>query len=172
MSKIEIYYKNLLAFCGLVAGVLIGLVAIFVTLDVAIRNTGIGNLPWVLEITEYILFVSTFLAAPWVLSRGAHVRIDLVREALSPGAGRRVDIIAGAFGFVITLIIFRYGIFVTWDAWTINSVIDKELQIPEWALLCVIPFSAALLTIEFVRQISSAIRSETVSANSPLTGGI
>lgn len=172
MNSIERSYRHLLEVCGLVAGILIGLVAILVTIDVAIRNLGIGNFPWAVEIAEYVLFVSTFLAAPWVLSLRAHVRVDIVPEALSRSAAQRLEIITGAIGVAISLVMFRYGITVTLDAWTTNSVIAKELRILEWALLSVIPFSAALLAVEFVRQTFSAIRLDPVSVGTSRPGGV
>ena len=81
------------------AGVSLGLIALTVTLDVGLRNLGWGNLPWLIEVAEYTLFVSTFLAAPWVLSLGAHVRVDVLVSALPRDAAVAVDFLV--FNFIV-----------------------------------------------------------------------
>jgi TRAP-type C4-dicarboxylate transport system permease small subunit len=68
-------YLKLLNLCGLLAGMAYGSMALLVTIEVVIRNLGIGSLLWLTEVIEYTLFVATFIAAPWVLNQAGHVRV-------------------------------------------------------------------------------------------------
>ena len=52
--------------------------ALLVTLDVVMRNVGLGTLAWVNEVSEYSLPVATLLIAPWLLHRNQHVRLDVL----------------------------------------------------------------------------------------------
>src|SRR5262245_25835917 len=75
-------YHLVFSALGLVSALLIGAVAVGMSLDVIQRNLGLGTVPWMLEACEYAIFVSTFLGAPWVLHLGAHVRVDVFVQNL------------------------------------------------------------------------------------------
>ena len=155
MRALQGHYHAFLAGLGLLAGVALGLIALTVTLDVVLRNMGWGNLPWLIEVAEYVLFASTFLAAPWVLSLGAHVRVDLLVSALPRPVASAVDTLVDGLGLAISLVLLYFGFSAAADANNIGSLIFKELVFPEWWLLSVIPISATLLAIEFVLRIAS-----------------
>ncbi|MFQ5973672.1 MAG: TRAP transporter small permease [Alphaproteobacteria bacterium] len=156
MAYISRTYRLLLELCGIVAGLLIGGLAIMVAVDVLIRDTGAGSLPWVLEVAEYILYISTFLAAPWVLAQNAHVRVDVFVNLLGPEGSRVADAAVNVVGLAISLVMLYFGFTAAFDAYRIGSLIFKELIVPEWWLLSVIPFSAALLSAEFCLRVARA----------------
>ncbi|MDF1554159.1 MAG: TRAP transporter small permease subunit [Deferrisomatales bacterium] len=150
-------YQKLLAASGLLAGVLVAGMALGVTVDVVSRNLGFGGLPWMIEVSENALYMATFLAAPWVLSLGAHVRVDLVLNVLSPGAGRVLEIGADLCGLGVSLVFVWFGYDATADAARLGSMIAKQLVIPEWWLLCVIPLSFLFMAVEFVLRLRRAV---------------
>ena len=49
---------------------------VLVTADILLRNITRTGFPWANEVSEYALYAMTLLAAPWLLRRGQHVRID------------------------------------------------------------------------------------------------
>lgn len=148
-------YAGLLDAFGLLAGIAFAAVALLVTANVILRNLGITNFPWLLEVSEYVLYGGTFLAAPWVLRLGAHVRVDLLPGLLSRRAARMVTGTAEICGLVFSLVLARHGFNVTHDAFSRGDMMFKELVIPEWPLLAVIPLSASMLAIEFARRLFS-----------------
>ena len=154
MTKLDGAYQRLLGLCGFVAGALIAALALLVSADVVLRNVTAGGLPWVLEIAEYILYISTFLGAPWVLSRNGHVRVDVFVSHLPVRLCRWADAAIDLIGLFVSLVLLYFGALATLDAQRIGSLIFKELVVPEWWLLIVIPCSAALLTVEFARRLS------------------
>ena len=81
-------YGRLLDAFGMLAGLAIVALAGMITLDVAIRNLGLGNFPRLLEVAEYAIYATTFMAAPWVLHLGAHVRVDLLISGTPPRVSR------------------------------------------------------------------------------------
>ena len=70
-------YEGLLKAMGVFSSLIIASIALLLTIDVFLRNKGLGNMPWLLEVTEYGLFASTFIAAPWVLHMDGHVKVDI-----------------------------------------------------------------------------------------------
>lgn len=154
-------HEALIKGLGLLAGIAFAVIAVLVTLNVILRGLGITNFPWLLEVSEYVLYIGTFLAAPWVLRLGAHVRVDLVVGMLPDNAARVVGICADMLGLLFCLVLTRHGWNVAADSFSRGDMMFKELVIPEWPLLAVIPFSALLLAIEFARRIRRAPGSQT-----------
>jgi len=155
MQKIYAWYEKVLS-----AGLIIGCLAIFlmtvaVAADVILRNLKLANLPWVVEISEYILFLATFLAAPWVMHKDGHTRVDVVVRILPSKAGMLTAVIADCFALLICLFLLYYGARTAIEAIRLKSLIIKQLIVPEWWLFAIIPVSGLLLTVEFLCRIFS-----------------
>ena len=146
-------YTGLLGLSGLVAGITFGLMALLVTVEVFIRNLGVGSMLWLTEVIEYALFVATFTAAPWILRQAGHVRVDLLLLGLPPAQRRYLEYLVDVFGLIISLLFLRYGIAVTIDTYETNIVIYNQLATPEWWLFTAVPFASTLLAVEFVLRI-------------------
>ncbi|KAA3626841.1 MAG: TRAP transporter small permease [Proteobacteria bacterium] len=153
MRKLMPLYDRFLETLGICAGLVLAVIAALIALDVLIRNLGVGNFPWLIEVAEYGLYVSTFMAAPWVLHLGGHVRVDVLVTLLPDRAARILDFVINAIGLGICLTLLYYGAKAAQDAHFIGSMIFKELVIPEWALLSVIPVACMLLAFEFLLRL-------------------
>jgi TRAP-type C4-dicarboxylate transport system permease small subunit len=152
-SVLAVFERVLEFFCtlfGLVLGVLIFLMCV----DIAIRNLRVGSLPFLLELTEYLLYAGTFLAAPWVLRQGAHVRVDAVVTALPRRAAVRLEQAIDLIGLGIALVMLWYGALAVIDAWRSDLVARKTWNFDEWLLLLPIPVGSLLLALEFVLRIA------------------
>ncbi|WP_108883457.1 TRAP transporter small permease subunit [Anderseniella sp. Alg231-50] len=146
ISKVHAAFVGMLGFS---AGVALACLAVLITMDVTMRNLGLGNFPWLLEVSEYVLFAATFLAAPWVLRENAHVRVDLLLTALPRAAGRLLANLADVLGLVISGVLTWYALRVTADALERGDLIFKELVVPEWPFFVVVVVSGVLLMAEF-----------------------
>lgn len=153
-------YRALLFICGLSAGLSIASLAILITADVILRNLGIINFPWLLEVSEYVIYISTFIAAPWVLQQGSHVRVDLVVTIIPERAAHAANVVAEFLGLAASATLAWHGLRVTWDTFSRGDMLFKELVIPEWPLLAVIPIAGAMLTLEFALRLRRAVRNE------------
>ena len=146
-------YERLLTGCGLFAGATLTVLAVLITLDVFLRNLGLFSSGALLEITEYALFVTTFVAAPWVLWLGSHVRVDLVLTQVPAPVARIMEIVADAAGMVCSGLLGWHGLSVTLVSFQRGDLIVKQLVVPEWILMTFIPLSCLLLVVEFLRRI-------------------
>ena len=133
----------------LAALILLAMVAV-VSADILLRNLARTSFTWANEVSEYALYLITLLAAPWLLRRGQHVRLDLVLVLVPPRVAWAMELVADAIGFLVCLVLLRYGVAVTLDSWRTGSITIKNLVFPEWWLLAPLPAVFLLLAIEFV----------------------
>jgi TRAP-type C4-dicarboxylate transport system permease small subunit len=157
-------YRRLLEACAVVAAILLGLAALLVTGDVVARNLGLGTLPWILEVSEYVLPLATFLVAPWLLRESQHVRLDALLTALPGGLARALDRAADAIGLAVCAVFVVYGGKAIASSAQQGSLVIKSVVFPEWWLYAPVPVSFALLAIEFVRRLAGHGAARAVSA--------
>ncbi len=144
------FFERLLDFFCSLFGVILGLIVALICLDVALRNLALGSLPWLIELSEYLMYAGTFLAAPFVLRQGNHVRVDMLLVALPKRLAVRLEQFVDLIGLAISLVLLYYGSAVVADAWRSNMVAYKTWYVPEWLLYLAIPTGTLLLAIEFV----------------------
>ena len=154
MNALARAHQALVAALGYAAGFALAALALGITADVALRNLGIANMTWLLEVSEYILFLATFLAAPWVLRENAHVSVDLLLGGLAPALRRALDRVANLLGLGICATLTWYALRVTRDGIERGDMIFKELVVPEWPFLAVVAVTGALLVAEFALRLA------------------
>jgi TRAP-type C4-dicarboxylate transport system permease small subunit len=135
---------------GAAFGIVIGALILLMAVEIAIRFYGIGSLSWLIEIAEYTLCGGTFLAAPWVLRQGAHVRIDILVTALPRRLGKRLEQFCDLLGCGISALLSYYGCVMVLRAWNANAILFKSWWTPEWIVLLPVPVACLLLFAEFV----------------------
>jgi TRAP-type C4-dicarboxylate transport system permease small subunit len=141
------------AFCSAFA-IAFGVFTLMVCVDIVCRRFGIASMPWLVEVIEYVLYGGTFLAAPWVLRQGEHVRVDLVLSSVPKQVAVRLEQIVDALGFFVSLVMCFYGLALLIDAYRANFIQYKNLAVPEWILLTPLPIGCAMLAIEFMLRFS------------------
>jgi TRAP-type C4-dicarboxylate transport system permease small subunit len=160
MTRLSNAFAKLLNALALLAALtLLGMV-VMVTADIVLRNVTRSGFPWANEISEYALYIITLLTAPWLLRRGQHVRIDLVLTAMPKRIAWLMEMIGDIMGFVVCLVMMRYGIKMTIDSAMLGSITIKNLVFPEWWLLWPLPVCFALLAAEFVFRFDRLMHSE------------
>lgn len=142
-------YGNLLKGLAALAALLLGVTALAITLDVIARNVGLGTLPWILEVSEYVLPLATFLAAPWLLYRNEHVRLDVLLVAY-PRLGHVTNLI----GLAVCGVLVVYGVRTILNSAAQGSMVLKSVVFPEWWLYAPVPLCFGLLSIEFLRRLA------------------
>ena len=172
-GRISLVYERLLAGCGFIVGLTIVIIAVLITLDVLLRNLDLYSSGALLELTEYALFVMTFVGAPWVLWLGSHVRVDLLFTVVPTSVARVMEIVADGAGLFCCGVMGWHGFRVALVSFERGDLIVKQLVVPEWILMAVIPVSCVLLCIEFLRRITAAWHVPLhARADGPLPGGL
>src|SRR5512139_1814725 len=158
MTRLSETFGKLLSALAILAALILLAMVIMVSADIILRNLTRSGFPWANEVSEYALYVTTLLTAPWLLRRGQHVRIDLVLTLMPLRAAWLMEALADVLGFAVCLIMMRYGIKVTIDSASLGSITIKNLVFPEWWLLWPLPLCFALLAAEFVFRFDRLMR--------------
>ena len=144
-----LFYDRLLQGLAALAAVLLGASALAITVDVVGRNVGLGTLPWILEVSEYVLPLATFLVAPWLLRRNEHVRLDMLLRAW-PRLGHVTNVI----GLAVSAVLVLYGVRTILNSADQGAMVFKSVVFPEWWLYAPVPLCFGLLAVEFVRRLA------------------
>lgn len=150
-------WAGLMHVCGLAAAAILGLAVCFVCWDVIGRNLGAGSLPWVVELTEYALPLATLLAAPWLLFRFQHIRLDVLQQSLPRAAQRIMDRLAAFVGLVVCVTMAWYALVALQDSRRIGALVMKTLVFPEWWLFVPAVVGFLLMALECARRLFSAV---------------
>ena len=142
-------YDRVLQGLAACAAVLLGASALAITLDVVGRNVGLGTLPWILEVSEYVLPLATFLVAPWLLRRNEHVRLDVLLRAW-PWLNHVTNVV----GVAVCAVLVLYGVRTILNSAQQGAMVFKSVVFPEWWLYAPVPLCFGLLAVEFVRRLT------------------
>lgn len=139
--------------CGVIAGLLIGFVMLLVCVDVIGRNLGFRSISWTVDVTEYSLPLATLLAAPWLLHRNEHVRLDLFSNTLSERWRVRMERFGALVAALVCVALAWYGVQAMLNARSMGSLVMKDLVFPEWWLFAPLPVLFGLLAVESLRRL-------------------
>jgi TRAP-type C4-dicarboxylate transport system permease small subunit len=169
VNKLSILFGHLFDFFAVAAALLLLAMVAVVTADILMRNAlGVG-FSWANEITEYALYVTTLLTAPWLLRRGQHVRIDMALVIVPPRMAWAMEAFADIVGLAASLVLIWYGTIMTLQSARLGSLTIKNLVFPEWWLLAPLPVCFALVALEFTFRfvrLLSAPRTRRIEATS------
>jgi len=169
MRKIAKIYEEIVLGLGVAVGALIGMIAVMISLNIVLRIIGFQMIDWVNEIAEYSLYLCAFFAAPWVLRLGLHIRIDILANTLPKKLAFWLERLVDVIGLIICLVITYYSAIASLSAYESGSAIYKNLIIPEWPILAVIPISFAMLSIEFLLRLKTD--PDAIVSTEPKSGG-
>jgi TRAP-type transport system small permease protein len=168
MIKLSALFGRLFDAMAALAALLLLAMVVLVTADIALRNLTRGGFVWANEVSEYSLYLITLLAAPWLLRRGQHIRVDLILAMLPVRHAWVMEAASDIIGCAVSLVLVRYGFAMTHDSWRSGAITIKNLVFDEWWLLAPLPLVFALLAIEFVFRFHRLLgeRSRRIEATS------
>lgn len=149
-----------------VAAVALAALATLMVLGVVLRYLFATPLSWSLAfITDYLMTAIFFLALPWTVRTGAHVRIDVVYRSL-PAVGRRVcALVAAVLAPVFVAALAWGGLALTWSAATAGDIPPPggaELSWPVWTSAVMVPIGALVLLVRLLVALSRTVRDPLV----------
>jgi TRAP-type transport system small permease protein len=145
------YGKLLDALAALAAAILLGM-TLMICADVLLRNValvpGMRGLAWSNEVSEAALYLVTMLAAPWLLRRGRHIRVDVILRVIPARLGWACELACDVIALACCATMTVYAASAAVASYQAGSMSIKTLVTPEWWLLAPLPFAFALLAIE------------------------
>ena len=168
-ARLDAHWQRLLSALALLACALVALMVIVICADVLVRNAKLGSLPWATEVAEYTLYLSTFLAAPWLLRQGAHVRMDIVLKMLPAHMAWALEALADVVAILACAALTWASANAALASAAQGSLVFKIFVFPEWWLITPASMLFGVLTIECVLRLQrllsgdKAVRAETTS---------
>jgi len=137
-----------------VAAIALLALAGFVVLGVVLRYLVAAPLSWAYAFTtDYLLVAVLFLALPYTVRAGAHVRIDMLYRSLPRRAQRWCDVVGGVLAVLFAAALTWGGIALTAGAWADGDVPPpggSELSWPVWTSTIMIPLGSAVLLVRLL----------------------
>jgi TRAP-type C4-dicarboxylate transport system permease small subunit len=161
----------LLGACAAVAAFIIGAAMLLVGYDVIARNLELWSPSWIVDVTEYALPLATLLVAPWLTTRGEHIRIDMLVSLLPERWANQVDRATHAACGLVAAIVAWYGVGVTTEAYETEALVIKNVTFPEWYVYTPLPFCFALIAVECIRRAIGVGRTGERSAHQAAGSG-
>lgn len=150
LEAIDRVWKQLLVLLSAVACLLILTMVTVICADVLARAFRLGNLPWASEVAEYTLYLATFLAAPWLLREGRHVRMDMVLRAIPSTMAWTLELLADVLAAATCFVLAIASLNAVLSSASQGSLIMKIFVFPEWWVLAPASVMFALLGVEFL----------------------
>ncbi|MFH1650897.1 MAG: TRAP transporter small permease [Chloroflexota bacterium] len=163
LRKLGVFFDHTVNLMALVAGILLTVALLGVSLGVFSRyflNRPIG---WVSEVAGYTLLYIAFLTAAWILRDERHVKMDLIIERVSPRVRFILNMMTSSVCVLVCLVLTWYGLKVTVNLYETHYFTPTFLQLPKAILTAIIFLGSFLLTIQFLRRIYNYLAAWRVS---------
>ena len=164
MERLSAQFGRLLEVLAAIGCALVFLMMLVICVDVLLRNVALvpsmRGLGWANDLTEASLYLTTMLAAPWLLRRGQHIRVDIVLRAIPKRAAWYCEWIADVLALACCLVMVAYGTRMAWASFKSGAMTIKTMITPEWWLLAPLPIAFLLLAVEVLFRMRRLLHAE------------
>ena len=137
---------------GILAGISIFLVSIFITWGVIARYFLFPS-HWVEPVSVYMFIAAAFLAMPYAMKKMDHIRVDLIVSKLPGNLARITDTITLTLAVVFFFYLTWRGFELASSSYTRNTKDLSIIQVPLWIPQIFLAVGSILLTLSIIRQI-------------------
>lgn len=123
----------------------------FVNLNVFARYSG-HPLIGAEEISEYILFMITFLPAAWLLSKEKHVIIDLGLRMVGGKKQQMMNFVSSLVALIYCIVLFFLSGLWVYQSFSRGARFDTVLGFPMWPITVFMPIGFFFLVLQFIRR--------------------
>ena len=141
-----------LTFLNEISGYLLFFMMLLITVDVTGRYVFSSPIPGTLEFTEFLIVFVVFFSMAYVQLTKRHICVELVTQRLP----RRVG---DGLAVVVLLIAAVFFVLMCWQSWysglsalEYREASDGLVQIPVYPPKLAIPFGAALIAVQMLRD--------------------
>ena len=157
-SLVSIFFDRLNTAMAWIAALMVIFMMFAISYAVAARYLWGQSVPWVIEVSSYLMLYITFLGTAWLLRQNGHVEVDLVLSNLKPRTAAGFRAVTSIAGALVSLVLAWQGAVVAIDYFQRDVTVMGILNTPQWLLLGVIPLGGFLLFIVFIGRIWTLAR--------------
>lgn len=133
-----------------VVGLQVGLNFVAAIIELATGASTGFLLPSYADFAGYLLVAATFLAMPYAIRSGAHIRVTLAIQRLSKGPRRRVELWCSGLGAVMAGYTAWFAARLVHESYVFGDVAFGLIAVPLWIPQLPIPIGMALMALAFL----------------------
>ena len=145
-------FDRILEWMAVIAAATLAAVTLSVVYEVVMRYAFGKPTSWVIDFSEYALLACLFFSTAWVLSRDAHIKIDIFLMLFPPQVVRVLALMASVIGAFSSAVFLCVAAIVVWEAYRDSEVIWRSVIVPKWLVWSPMPIGSFFLTIQFIRR--------------------
>ncbi|HWV08990.1 TRAP transporter small permease [Pseudomonas sp. GD03944] len=146
------WLRKLYTLSGLLAGVFLILICVLIVAQILARQFG-TMIPSTDEFAAYCMAASGFLALPYALMRGAHIRVELLFRVLPRRSLFAVEVLSNVVGLVIAAYLAWYCALFVLESYEFKEVSSGLLPIPMWIPQLPMVLGTAILVIAMTERL-------------------
>jgi len=151
-DKLDMLLDRLNSAMAWIAAAAIIFMMLAISYAVMMRYAWNKPVPWIVEISSYLMLYITFLGTAWLQRKGGHVEVDLLTGRLKPRVRAGLKAATSLGGAVVGFVLSWKGALVTVDYFQRDVTAIGILNTPQFLLVGVIPIGGFLLLVEFLLQ--------------------
>ncbi len=131
---------------GVGAGISLAAIALINAAQIISRLVG-QQIPAADDFAAWTMAASAFLALPYALRRGDHIRVTLLLQFLPKAAERAMELLATAVGLGVASWAAYNAVIFVWGSYSYNEVAQGMLRVPLWIPQLAMPIGLVLLAV-------------------------
>jgi TRAP-type C4-dicarboxylate transport system permease small subunit len=146
-------------------------VMFFVGAEVLMRYAFNSPIPGHLEGSELLAPIIVFLALSYTQATHGHVGMDLLLDALAPGARRYAEMATLLVSIFICAVLALFSFRNAYQLWLFDDVTMSPPYFKTWPAAAAIPLGYALISVRMYIQVLHLYDPGRFPANEPAAGG-
>lgn len=146
------WLRKLYTLSGMLAGVFLILICVLIVAQIVARQFG-TMIPSTDEFAAYSMAASGFLALPYALMRGAHIRVELLFRVLPRRCLFAVEVLGNIVGLVIAAYLAWYCALFVFESYEFKEVSSGLLAIPMWMPQVPMVLGTSILVIAMTERL-------------------
>lgn len=148
MKKVWTFIDKRMEEMLLVFGVIVMIIVIF--FQVVMRYFFNSSLAWSEELARYVFIWQVWLAVPYTVMKGRHIRLELLRDAVGPKAKFVLDMIFFFVSAVFFCFLAYQSVSVVQGILKMNQV-TPVIQFPKWICYLSVSVGCGLGAVRFIQ---------------------
>ncbi|MEF7616753.1 TRAP transporter small permease [Aquincola sp. MAHUQ-54] len=116
---------------GAASAVSLAAICVVITAQIVARLAG-QQIPAADDFAAWTMAASAFLALPYALRHGDHIRVTLVLQFLPRGGERAFELVATAIGTAVAAWAAWHTVAFVYGSWAYDEVAQGMLRVPLW----------------------------------------
>lgn len=160
------WLRKLYTMSGLLAGLFLILICVLIVAQILARQFG-TMIPSTDEFAAYCMAASGFLALPYALMRGAHIRVELLFRILPQRSLFAVEVLGNVVGLLIAAYLAWYCALFVLESYAFKEVSSGLLPIPMWVPQIPMVLGTVILVIAMAERLVLVCRGQRFEDQTP-----